>query len=80
MVSSKFEVWLTGDSAAASRPWRLRATAVHAWRAHREGMAALAALPGEAALVTVGRGLAGGRGADVLRVWDLASTSAGALS
>ncbi len=41
-------------------------------------MAGLAVLPGEAAAVSVGRGAAGARpGADVLRVWDLATSTAG---
>ncbi|KAK9831842.1 hypothetical protein WJX81_000569 [Elliptochloris bilobata] len=64
----------SGGAGTPERPWRLRAAAVHGWRAHREGMAALTALPGEGGFVTVGAG----RGADVLRVWDLASCSAGA--
>jgi hypothetical protein len=68
----------TATGAPGERPWRLRAAAVHSWRAHREGMAGLAALPGEAAAVSVGRGAAGARaGADVLRVWDLATSTAG---
>ncbi len=42
-----------------------------------EGMHACAAAPSEAYVVSAGRAASGGREADVLRVWDLATSTAG---
>lgn len=53
---------------------------MHSWRAHREGMHACAAAPSEDFVVSAGRAASGGREADVLRVWDLAASSAGEIS
>ena len=60
------------------RPWRLAAKAVHAWRAHREGMRLAAAAGSEDLIVTAGRMTpSAGRDGDVLRVWHLSDSSAG---
>lgn len=67
-----------GDARFWARTWRLQARVVHAWRAHREGMRACAAAPSEDFVVSAGRAAAsGGREGDVLRVWDLATSTAG---
>ena len=66
-----------GKARVWARPWRLQARVVHAWRAHREGMHACAAAPSEDFVVSAGRAASSGREADVLRVWDLATSTAG---
>ncbi|KAK9916467.1 hypothetical protein WJX75_002924 [Coccomyxa subellipsoidea] len=66
-----------GESRFWARPWQLQARIVHSWRAHREGMHACSAAPSEDFVVSAGRAASGGREADVLRVWDLAASTAG---
>ena len=66
-----------GEARFWARPWRLQAGVVHSWRAHREGMHACAAAPSEDFVVSAGRAASSGREADVLRVWDLATSTAG---
>ena len=66
----------SGESRFWARPWQLQARIVHSWRAHREGMHACSAAPSEDFVVSAGRAASGGREADVLRVWDLAASTA----
>jgi hypothetical protein len=61
------------------RPWRLRASVVHGWRAHREGARDLVAGAGEDLVASAGRATLAGREAEVVRCWCLADGSAGAV-
>ena len=73
----------TGQSLAISeggggdRPWRLKASVVHSWRAHRERMRALAVTGSEGTVVTAGRGLVNGRDSEVVRCWRLSDGAPG---
>lgn len=51
----------------------------HSWRAHKEGLRHIVVSETEDVVVSAGKGMAAGREGDVLRVWDLATSSAGAL-
>ena len=59
--------------------WRLNARVAHSWRAHKEGLRHIVVSETEDVVVSAGKGMAAGREGDVLRVWDLATSSAGAL-
>ncbi|KAG2487022.1 hypothetical protein HYH03_014392 [Edaphochlamys debaryana] len=69
-------------AAAAAPPsgdvWRLQASVVHSWPAHRvDRIRAVAVHPYEHAVLTAGRGAVGGReGAPVVRVWGLSDCQA----
>ena len=51
----------------------------HSWRAHKEGLRHIVVSDMEDMVVSAGKGMAAGREGDVLRVWDLATSSAGVL-
>lgn len=61
-----------------ARTWRLSARVAHSWRAHKEGLRHIVVSETEDMVVSAGKGMAAGREGDVLRVWDLATSSAGA--
>ncbi|EFJ45702.1 hypothetical protein VOLCADRAFT_93838, partial [Volvox carteri f. nagariensis] len=61
---------------AAGDVWSLQAAVVHSWPAHRDRIRALAAHPGECAVLTAGRGMVAGREGPVVRVWSLADCQA----
>jgi len=50
---------------------------IYRWRCHPERMRAIAAFDHEQSVVTAGRGLVGGKQAEVLRCWCIASGTAG---
>lgn len=60
-----------------ARPWRLKASVVHQWRAHRERLRGQLADEDQAVVITAGWAQLGGKDAEVLRCWSLADASAG---
>eukprot|EP00884_Botryococcus_braunii_P002444 jgi/Botrbrau1/121/Bobra.0022s0107.1 len=67
----------TSDGRWWGRAWRLRATVVHSWQAHREGARDLVAGAGEELVASAGRAQVLGRDAEVVRCWRLSDASAG---